>query len=69
MTVTLSIPVIVMLSISAALFICVVLMNRDSSSGGNFPDIGRFFALVTYLIFWLLPSLLMWSVWATWFRT
>lgn len=40
-------------------------MCRDgNSSGGGFLDLGAFFDMVTYLIFFILPSLLAWLIWS-----
>lgn len=38
--------------------------NDGRSSGGGFMDFGAFFDMVTYLIFFVLPSLLAWLIWS-----
>lgn len=73
MTLTISLSVLILLGISVALFIGVtVFCHRegmfDAGGGGYCAGLDGLFMIGIYLIFWALPSLIAWAVWATWLR-
>jgi len=67
-----SLPLLIGIGLSAVLFIAVTLLLLW---GGFFDDSGGFYAgftavcnLLAYTIFWAIPTLIGWAVYATWFR-
>ena len=73
MTLTLSLPVLVLLGISFALFIGVTILAHsqgmlDGGGGGYLGGIDALFTIILYAVFWAVPSLLAWAIWATWWR-
>ena len=51
------------LAVTLATFIAATWMNRDICGGGDYSFSG-FWAGINYLIFWIIPSLIAWLVWA-----
>ena len=72
MTLTLSLPVLVLLGISFALFIGVTILAHSQGmldgGGGYLGGIDALFTIILYAVFWAVPSLLAWAIWATWWR-
>ncbi len=50
--------------VTLATFIAANHMCSDSSGGGGFMDMSSFFDMVTYMIFFVIPSLVAWLIWA-----
>lgn len=55
---------IVPMLVTIAGFIVARSMCSDGNSGGGFLDFSAFFDMVTYLMFFVLPSLLAWLIWS-----
>lgn len=70
MTITIAFPAIwLFVVLSAMLFVCVtVLCWREGMFKEDIYGLGRLFAIFFYSFLWLFPSLLAWSIWATWFQ-
>lgn len=72
MTLTISLPALILIGISLALFIGVTVLcfyqGMFDNSGGYAGGLDGLFTLILYLIFWALPSLAGWAIWATWWR-
>ncbi|MFN3303053.1 MAG: hypothetical protein ACK44A_04960 [Roseateles sp.] len=72
MTLTLSLPVLILLGISLALFIATTYLCHSQGmfdgGGGYAGGLDGLFTVILYAIFWAIPSLIAWAVWATWFR-
>ena len=73
MTLTLSLPVLILIGISLALFVGVTILAHsqgmfDGGGGGYLGGIDALFTIILYVVFWAVPSLLAWAIWATWWR-
>ena len=73
MTLTLSLPVLILIGISFAMFIGVTILAHsqgmfDGGGGGYLGGIDALFTIILYAVFWVVPSLLAWAIWATWWR-
>ncbi|MEJ1933869.1 hypothetical protein WDZ92_27035 [Nostoc sp. NIES-2111] len=72
MTLTISIPVLILFGISLALFIGTTVLafyqGMFDGGGGYGGGLGSLFLVILYLIFWGIPSLAAWAIWATWLR-
>ena len=74
MTLTLSLPFLLLAGFSLLLFIGVMIFCYqagmfDAGGGSGFvAGLDSLFATIVYLICWAVPSLLAWAVWATWWR-
>lgn len=72
LTLTLPLPLLLLLGFSGLLFLVVTaLCHRRGlfdSCGGLGDVFAGLFLIVNYAIFWAVPSLLAWAVWATWFK-
>lgn len=74
MTLTISLPVLILLGLSLALFVGATILAHsqgmfDAGGGGYLGGIDAMFTMILYTLLWALPSLLAWAVWATWWRT
>lgn len=69
-TVTLSAAALFALAGSAALFVIatIICAREKLFSANDSYEIGALFGLCVYALVWLVPSLLSWAVWATWWR-
>lgn len=65
MTVTIPFPLLVLSGLSLLLFLGVTAACKREFKGRG-GDLEAVLAVVAYLVFWLLPSLLAWAAWATW---
>jgi len=69
MTITLSLPILILLGISVVLFIATTLLCFQQGLFDNDSyGIGAMFALLIYAILWAIPSVLAWAIWATWIK-
>ena len=72
MTVTLTLPFLMLAGFSLALFIGVTIFchfqGLFDNGGGYLGGIDALFTIIVYSMFWAVPSLMAWAVWATWFR-
>lgn len=73
MTITFTLPFLLLAGFSLALFIGVTILAHsqgmfDGSGGGYLGGIDALFTIILYAVFWAVPSLLAWAVWATWWR-
>lgn len=70
MTITISAPHLIMLAICIALFVAttVFCVWQGLFDGNDQFGIGEIFKIAAYAVFWIIPSLTMWAVWATWIR-
>lgn len=72
MTLTLSLPLLMLVGFSLLLFISVTIFCHSQGmfdgGGGYLGGIDALFTLIVYGMFWAVPSLMAWAVWATWFR-
>jgi hypothetical protein len=72
MTFTITLPVLILLGISLALFIGTTVLahyqGMFDNSGGYAGGLDGLFLLILYAIFWAIPSLVAWAIWATWLR-
>ena len=73
MTLTLSLSVLVLIGISLSLFVGVTILAHsqgmfDRGGGGYLGGINALFTIILYAVFWAVPSLLAWAIWATWWR-
>lgn len=50
--------------VSVAGFIAAFLMCHDDHSGGGFLDLSGFFHMVTWLVVFVVPSLIAWLIWS-----
>jgi len=69
-TITISLGVVGLLAFSLVLFLLVTWLI--GAQGLFFDDtfgIGALFAIAFYAILWVIPSLIAWGIWATWFKT
>jgi hypothetical protein len=72
MTITLSLPFLLLAGFSLLLFIGVTILGHyqgmfdggDGYAGG----LGGLFLIILYAILWAGPSLLAWAIWATWWK-
>lgn len=62
------IPVLLLLSVALLIAATVICYWAGFFDNDTF-DIGSLFAFVVYLLVWVIPSLIAWGVWATWFAT
>lgn len=69
-SVTLSLGAAVLMIFSLVLFVVVTVVQRHMGmfDGADSLGIGGLFSLLFYVLFWALPSVLAWAVWATWLR-
>lgn len=68
MTVTLSLPFLLGICLSVALFAGVTVLAWTQGLFEDAPyGVGGMFALMLYAILWALPSLAGWAIYATWF--
>lgn len=72
MTLTISLPVLILLCISFALFVGVTILCLSQGlfdrGGGYLGGIDAMFTIIIYAVAWAIPSLLAWAAWATWWR-
>jgi len=73
MTLTISLPVLILIGVCLALFIGVTLLAHsqglfDKGGGGYLGGIDSLFTMILYTLLWAVPSLLIWAIWATWWR-
>lgn len=72
MTITLPLPLLLLAGLSLLLFINATILAHKNGmfdgGGGYAGGVEAIFLVALYLIFWALPSLLAWAVWATWWR-
>ena len=72
MTLTLSLPFLLLAGFSLGLFIGVTILCHTQGlfeGGGVYlAGIDSLFTLILYAVLWAVPSLGAWAVWATWFR-
>lgn len=70
---TLSTGAMVVLAISLALLIGCTLIawcqDMFGSSGGYLGGLDGLFLFLLYACLWAVPSLLVWAVWATWWKS
>ena len=70
MTFTIAMPALWIILTSAALFIGVTALTiwQGMWDGGDPYGVGAMFICFIYMVLWALPSLIIWAVWATWFK-
>lgn len=63
-------PLAWIVGVSAITFIVltVVLFREGVFDGSDLFGLNVLFATLTYAVLWLIPSLLAWAIWATWFN-
>ena len=74
MTITISLGAMILIGISVALFVGTTILCHlqglfDGSSGGYLSGLDSLFTIIIYAVFWAIPSLASWAIWATWWRT
>lgn len=74
MTITLTLPFLLLAGFSLGLFIGVTILCHqqglfDAGGGGYLGGIDALFTIILYAILWAIPSLIAWAAWATWFRS
>lgn len=71
MTFSISLAVLVGLAFSAVLFIIATVIcwrqGLFDGGGGYAGGLDAVFIIFMYVIFWILPSILTWAIYATWF--
>jgi hypothetical protein len=72
MTITLTTPFLLLGGLSLLLFVGVTILchwqGMFDGGGGYAGGLDGFFIVIAYAVFWAVPSLLVWAVWATWWR-
>lgn len=72
MTLTISLSALVLIGLSVALFIGVTVLcfmqGMFDGGGGYAGGLGSIFTFLFYVVFWAVPSLAGWAIWATWWR-
>lgn len=72
MTLTISLPVLIGLSLCLLLFIAVTVLAHSEGMfddpGGYLAGLNGAFLVLLYAILWALPSLAGWAIYATWWR-
>lgn len=72
MTLTISLPALILIVLSLALFIGVTFLcfcqGMFDDGGGYGGGLGGMFIFIFYAVFWAIPSLAGWAIWATWWR-
>jgi len=72
MTLTISLPLLILLGISLALFATVTVLchcqGLFDGGDGYLAGLDSLFTLILYGMFWAVPSLMAWAIWATWWR-
>lgn len=68
--ISLSIATIIMLCVSIILFLAVSIFayTQGMFDGGGDYNLAPIFIATFYAIGWVIPSLLMWAIYATWFK-
>lgn len=73
MTITLTLPFLLLAGFSLLLFIAVTFLAHQQGmfdgGGGYAGGLDGLFLMMLYALLWAAPSLLAWAVWATWWRT
>lgn len=69
MTFTLSMPLLIGLGLSLALFAFATwaCSKQGLFKDGGYPDFNPLFVAIFYAALWLLPSFAGWAIYATWF--
>lgn len=72
MTVTLTMPFLLLAGLSLLLFIGATILAHQQGlfdgGGGYAGGLDAVFIVILYAVFWAIPSLLAWAVWATWWK-
>lgn len=72
MIITLTIPFLLLSCFSMLLFICVTIFcywqGMFDGGGGYAGGLDGLFIVIAYAVLWVVPTLLAWAVWATWWR-
>ena len=62
---------LVIIGLSIALFIATTWLCYLQGMFDGSPDtygVGAIFTMFFYMLFWGIPTLVIWAVWATWFK-
>lgn len=70
MTLAISLPMLIGLGLSFLLFIAVSVLavRQGLFDGGGYSDLSQISVVFFYIFLWLVPSLLGWAAYATWWK-
>lgn len=70
MTIAISLPVLWLIAISFFMFVVATWLcfSQGLFDGSDTYGVWALFIVCIYAVFWAVPSLATWAVWATWFK-